>query len=77
MIIKIDDLQNILVGCGKNILKIKKFLYSGKENNNFFKSLSKSVCWFKFLKWKKLAYLILAQTLIRQKRQSYFLKKNL
>ena len=30
IIIKIDNLQNILVGCGKNILKIKKFLYSGK-----------------------------------------------
>ena len=29
-IIQIDNLKNILVGCGKNILKIKKFLYAGK-----------------------------------------------
>ena len=29
-IIQIDNLNNILVGCGKNILKIKKFLYAGK-----------------------------------------------
>ena len=29
-IIKIDNLKNIMVSCGKNILKIKKFLYAGK-----------------------------------------------
>jgi len=29
-IIKIDSSKNILVGCGKNILKIKKFLHVGK-----------------------------------------------